>query len=451
MTSPARLTVAKDTVESFLLKLGLYGVAFVGSALISRALGPEGRGIYYFPVVAAATLVSVAKLGIEQANVYLLGTARVGPGRLSEQNGLVALVMGTIAFLALLVAPAIFPSLFSGTPIVLLVLAGLAIPFSLHTQFTTGLMTMIGQVTWQFSAGLIAGTAQVAVIVALYFAGAITPQAVLATSLLSITLTWLLVVAKFRVEGNPWLRWDPGLLGSTLRQSLPLHVGMVFFYFHFRADAFLVKLISGTTALGLYSVSVMLAETMYLAMDSLAVALLPHQVGNKPQEAAHNALRAGRVIVIVGGCVALLWVVLGLPIIRYLLGNDFLPAYVPMVILLPGLLALGVQRVCGPPILRQGRPLRMALIYALGLGVNVVLNLLLIPLWGIAGAATSSAISYSLGALVFLVWTAAIAGAPWWKGVLPKGEDARLLWLAAGELVSSIRSTASKPSGGSPP
>ena len=450
MTSPARLTIAKDTVESFVLKVSLYAVAFIGSVLISRALGPEGRGIYYLPVVAAATLVSIAKLGIEQANVYLFGTAKVSPGQLSGQNGLVALVMGALGFFVLLGAPAALPSLFSDTPLVLLALAGLAIPFSLHSQFTTGLTTMLGQVTWQSWAALIAGIVQVAVIVGLYLAGVITPQAVLATSLLSIALTWFLVIARFRVAGNSWLRWDSGLLATTLRQSLPLHIGMIFFYFHLRADTFLVKVIIGTTALGLYSVSVMLAETMYLAMDSLAVALLPHQVANKAEEAARNALRAGRVIVMVGGCVALLWVVLGLPIIGYMFGAEFLPAYLPMVILLPGLLALGVQRVCGPPILRQGRPLRIALVYALGLGVNVTLNLLLIPVWGIAGAATSSAISYSLGALVFLGWTAAIADAPWWEGVLPKREDARLLWSSSRELVSSIRSSASKPGGGSP-
>jgi len=439
MTSAVRLTVAKDTVQSFLLKVALYGVAFAGSILISRALGPEGRGIYYLPVVAAATITSMAKLGIEQANVFLFGTGRIAPGRLSGQNGLVALVMGALSVLVLLRAPAVLPSLFSDTPVVLLALAALAIPFSLHSQSTAGLMTMLGQVTWQFWAALIAGIVQVAVIVGLYLAGVITPQAVLATSLLSIALTWFLVIARFRVAGNSWLRWDPGLLATTMRQSLPLHMGMIFFFFHLRADTFLVKLISGTTALGLYSVSVMLAETMYLAMDSLAVALLPRQVGNSVGEAANHSLRAGRMIVLIGGGVALLWVILGWPVIRYLFGADFLPAYLPLVLLLPGLLALGVQRVCGPPVLRQGRPGRMAAIYGVGLIVNLALNLWLIPLWGIAGAALSSTISYSLGAFLFLAWTAVIARAPLSQGIIPGRADVDLLWGSLAELVASLR------------
>lgn len=433
-------SIARDSAESFVVKIALYAIGFLGSILISRALGPEGRGVYYLPVVAAATLVSVGKLGLEQANVYLFGTAKIAPGRLSGQNGLVALVMGTAGLVLLLAAPKAFPNLFLGTTITLLLLAGLSIPFSLHTQSTAGLMTMLGQVTWQFWAALIAGAVQVAVIIVLFIAGTITPEAVLATTLLSMSLTWLLVTVRFRVPGNPWLRWDRPLLASTLKQSLPLHFGMVLFYLQLRADVFLVKAISGTTALGLYSVSIMLAETMYLAMDSIAVAILPRQVWNRPEDAALYSLQAGRVVVLLGGGVALLWIALGWPIIYYLFGASFLPAYLPLVILLPGLLALGVQRVCSPPILRQGRPGRMAGVYAFGLTVNILLNIWLVPVWGIVGAALSSMLSYCLGAFIFLGWSAAIAKAPWWRGILPRPADVRLLGDSTRELITTLRS-----------
>jgi O-antigen/teichoic acid export membrane protein len=431
-------SIARDSAESFVVKIAIYAVGFLGSILISRALGPEGRGVYYLPVVAAATLVSVGKLGLEQANVFLFGTAKIVPGRLSAQNGLVALVMGVGCVLLLLAAPRAFADLFLGTTITLLVLAGLSIPFSLHTQFTAGLMTMLGQVTWQFWAALIAGVIQVSVIIALFMADKITPEAVLATTLVSMSLTWLLVLARFRVPENPWLGWDGPLLTMTLKQSLPLHLGMVLLYLQLRADVFLVKAINGTTALGLYSVSVMLAETMYLAMDSIALAILPRQVWNRPEEAATYSLQAGRVVILLGGGVALLWIVFGWPIIYYLFGVSFLPAYLPLVILLPGLLALGVQRVCSPPLLRLGRPGRMAAVYALGLGVNVVLNLGLIPLWGIAGAAVSSMLSYLVGAFIFIRWTGAIAGMPWLAGVTPGRSDIKLVWSSTLKLLGLL-------------
>jgi O-antigen/teichoic acid export membrane protein len=140
----------------------------------------------------------------------------------------------------------------------------------------------------------------------------------------------------------------------------------------------------------------------------------------------------------VGGSVALLWVALGWPILRIFFGSEFLSAYPPLVVLLPGLLALGLQRVCGAAILREGKPARMALIYAVGLMVNVGLNLILIPMLGIVGAALSSSVSYSLGALLFLKWTASIAGKPMVEGVVPTRDDIRSLRRSLLELAVSI-------------
>ena len=54
---------------------------------------------------------------------------------------------------------------------------------------------------------------------------------------------------------------------------------MVFFFLHLRLGMFMVKGIVGTAALGLYSLSVVLAETVLLPTDSLALAILPRQVG----------------------------------------------------------------------------------------------------------------------------------------------------------------------------
>src|SRR5690349_3638606 len=73
-----------------------YIVAFVGSAIVARALGPAGRGAYYLPLLAANTCLVFGKLGIDQANVFLYSTAGIELRRLSAQNGTVALGSGAI-------------------------------------------------------------------------------------------------------------------------------------------------------------------------------------------------------------------------------------------------------------------------------------------------------------------------------------------------------------------
>lgn len=424
-------SILSDGAETFLLKVLLYLVGLGASVVISRGLGPEGRGVYYLPIVAAGTMVAICKLGVEQANVFLLGSRGLSIDRLSGQNGLVAVSMGALGLGLLLLAPSALSALFADTPAVLLLLAALIIPFSLHEQFSAGLLTLQGQVTWQFRAALLAGAVQLALLLGLFFSGWLDVGPVLGVNLATVVLTWGLTVRVLDGGRTRWVRWDPGLLLDTLKQSLLLHLGMVFFFLHLRLDMFMVKGIVGTAALGQYSLAVVLAETVLLGSDSLAIAILPRQMGNTLKEAASTALRGARANGLLGIGLAAVWAAAGMAVIRVFFGPAFAPAYLPLVGLLPGMVFLGMQRVCGAPALRTGRPGRITAIYAVSLVCNAALNLWWIPTWGALGAALASSVSYGLGALLFLAWTAQLAGAPLSEGMVPTRSDWLLLGRAA--------------------
>jgi len=424
-------SILSDSAETLLLRLLLSAVGFGASVLISRGLGPEGRGAYYLPVVAAATMAAFSSLGLEQANIYLLGTRKISPERLCGQNGLVAISMGGIGLALLLLAPSVLPSVFADTPTGLLLLTGLTIPFALHTQFSAGLLTLQGQVTWQFRAALAAGLVQVGVLLGLFVSSWFDVGMVLAVNLAAVLVTWGLTVPAVGGGKGGWIHWDAGLLRETMKQSLLLHLAMALFFLHLRLDTFMIKGMRGTTALGQYSLSVVLAETVLLATDSLGIAILPRQMRNTLQEAASLALRGARTNVLLGVGLAFLWTLGGIPLIRIFFGQAFAPAYLPLVGLLPGVIFLGMQRMCGAPVLRTGRPGRIAAIYAVSLPCNAALNLWWIPMWGPLGAALASSLSYGLGAMLFLVWTARLAEIPLAQGIFPRKSDWLLLRQAA--------------------
>ena len=172
-------TATSDTIESFLLKVLLYGVGFGASIIISRGLGPSGRGIYYLPVVTAATVAAFGTLGMEQANVFLFGSRGVPIARLWAQGGMVALILGLLGGILLVSAPSLLPETFGTTPTMLWWIAAIGLPFALHTQFSAGLLTLRGDVTWQFRAGVVSAVLQVVSLIGLYAAGLFTPLTVL--------------------------------------------------------------------------------------------------------------------------------------------------------------------------------------------------------------------------------------------------------------------------------
>jgi O-antigen/teichoic acid export membrane protein len=432
-------SATSDTVESFLLKVVLYAIGFAASILISRGLGPAGRGIYYLPIVTAATVASFATLGLEQANVFLFGSRSVAIERLWAQGGLVALVVGAFGGLLLAVAPSLLPGTFGTAPGPLWWVVAIGLPLTLHSQFASGLLTLRGEVTWQFRAGLIGAVMQTIALFVLYAAGRFTPFAVVAASVGSNIIVWALVVARLAGEGR-WIKWDLALLKETLAKSLVLHAAMVLLFLHLRVDMFMLNDIAGPTALGLYSLSVTLAETIMLGTDSVAIAILPRQMGNSLEEAAVMALRAARIAALISAGFIAVWAIVGFPLIVFAFGRPFAGSYLPMLILLPGVAFMGMQRVCGGPVIRSGRSTRIVWINVMSLATNVALNLWWIPLWGTRGAAAASTCSYALGAALFLRWTAGMGAAAFPGSVVPRVADASAAWQGFAALIRSQRS-----------
>ena len=412
MREARQRSTAIDTAHVLGLSIAQYGAAFAASAIIARALGPTGRGAYYLPLLAATTATALGKLGLDQANVFLFGSAKISLGRLSAHNGLTALVSGVVLAGALTLLPSVLPIVFSGTSVSLLLLAGMTIPLNIHAQLSGALLAMTGAVRRQYVAGVSSGIVQIACAVLLRVLGRLTVLTALIVAAVGSAVTWAVLMAGLPRERRNWIGLDAKLLAATLKSSLVLHAGMILFFLHLRVDMYMVKAWLGTAALGQYSISVTIAEALMLATDAVAMAVLPTQIENTVSEAAERGLRVARVNALLGATLACGWAAVSWPAIRLLFGPAFTPAVLPMIVLLPGIVSLGVQRVCGAPMLRGARSKTIAGIYAATLTVNVMLNSLWIPTFGLVGASLASTISYVTGAVLFLASTSRLAHVP---------------------------------------
>jgi Na+-driven multidrug efflux pump len=100
---------------------------------------------------------------------------------------------------------------------------------------------------------------------------------------------------------------------------------------------------------------------------------------------------------------------------------------VPFLLLLPGTVALGLSKVLSGYISGLGRPEPVGVIAITALGVNLLINLVLIPRLGIAGAALASMISYCLHALLTVMLASRLSGARPAAFVTPGREEVRIL------------------------
>ena len=416
---PALIDAASASIRSILQ----YLLAFLASVVLSRALGPEGRGQYYLPVLAATALIALIKLGLDQANVYLAGSRAVALGRLSEQSGFVAAMMGVGGAAALVALPAVLPGIMGDVPAVFLLLAALTIPFTLHSQYSAVILTLAGRPAWQYRAGITSNLVNLTLLLVLIALGRASVGLALGTGLVAAIVNWVVMIRPLPSLGGSWLRYDRELLRRTLRYSLVLHVAMVLLFLHLRVGMFMVKQFLGVAPLGHFSLAVILAEAMWLLTDAVTLVIVPRQVGTSLNDAAARSLQASRGSVVLGTVATAVLAAAGWPLIQWIFGGDFLPAYPPLLALLPGIVALGVQRACSVPTLRAGLPWSYSAIYAAAVLVNVVLNLWWIPRFGLVGAGAAWSVSCFLSASLFLTWTARLAGGRFTDGLTPTAAD----------------------------
>ena len=110
-------------------------------------------------------------------------------------------------------------------------------------------------------------------------------------------------------------------------------------------------------------------------------------------------------------------------LILLVFGSAMLPALVPLWLLLPGIVSMAAAKVISSYLSGIGKPIYTTYIAAGAVIVTVVLDLLLIPPYGISGAAVASTITYT-GTAVASVWILKTeSGAGWLEALLVRPED----------------------------
>ncbi|MOA38393.1 hypothetical protein D3C78_1600740 [compost metagenome] len=101
-----------------------------------------------------------------------------------------------------------------------------------------------------------------------------------------------------------------------------------------------------------------------------------------------------------------------------LFGEAYQPAYPALLALLPGLLGLCYVSILRLDLLGKNRPGSISLVMGLCALFNLALNLLLIPAYGIVGAAVASSVAY-LAVTVALLWLyCRLSGVPVWQTLI---------------------------------
>jgi O-antigen/teichoic acid export membrane protein len=210
-------------------------------------------------------------------------------------------------------------------------------------------------------------------------------------------------------------------------------------FLNYRQDMYLVGLMAGQSALGLYSVAVTLAELVWVLPNAISQILFPKLGAVQRDEAGALTARVSRVTVVVSIISAAVLAAVSYPIVHVVYGEAYASSYVPLLILLPGTVAFSLAKVFSGYFSAMNRLGFASVISTVTMVVNLLSNLVLIPALGIRGAALASAISYTFSCALGVWYVARLVRKPAARFLLPAGDDVRLAFSTARRLVGRSR------------
>ncbi|MCC6223269.1 MAG: oligosaccharide flippase family protein [Thermoleophilia bacterium] len=365
--------------------------------VVSRALGPTGRGDVVFLTTMAILTSNVSAMGVHQANINIAGAEPERRRALATNSVILAGLFGLGSAAALLGLIEAFPGLAGESDPSLRWLALGVIPVMILGHF----LHFIVQADYAFkamnAAWLLAPLTNIVVNGALAGAGVLSVGAAMGTWVAGQTLSTLMYVWVVWRRLAGFGRPDARLARRSVAFGIKAHPGAVMQLGNYRLDQWLLGSLAGSRELGLYSVAVAWAEALFYLPTALVMVQRPDLVRAPAEEARRLATAVFRSAVVLTSPIAV-GMVLAAPFLCVtIFGEDFRGSIDDLRVLVPGAFGILSLKLLGSALTAQSRPLRESAAIGTSFACTIGLDLALIPELGGLGAATASSLAYVAG------------------------------------------------------
>lgn len=366
-------------------------------AIIARVYGPEGNGAYTVALLLPLMLASMLNLGISPANVYFLGAGKIS-SQTAWRNTL--FLYGGIAITGSAVGAVVLiffsERWFPGVHPRLLWFALLIFPFSLLLNFVSSFYQGLQQFKQFNIVLLLQPSITLGGVLLLSVSGVESIGWLLSAYLAGTCITLITAIKLLTPLLSAGTDHQENYAKASLTYGIKAHLSNVITFINYKSDIFLVNLFVGPAGAGIYVIAVQFAERLWMLSTAVSTVLLPRlsQLSNdeeKRRELTPLICRWVLTLTLIGSLALL---VIAKPLIALVFGPDFTDASKVLAFLIPGIVLWAGGRVLSNDIAARGKPEINFYISTTVLFTNVFANVILIPLYGITGAAIATSMAY---------------------------------------------------------
>ncbi|PKN64368.1 MAG: hypothetical protein CVU57_14960 [Deltaproteobacteria bacterium HGW-Deltaproteobacteria-15] len=397
---PQKAFAARAMTAIGISEFGLLAT-FVSSIVVSRLLGVEGKGIFSLFMITVSTIIMFSGFGVGHGQMYHVSR---DPRKLSHfipNATILSLILGGgIALLYFIIGrtwsirlvvqlgwPAVASAMLVA-PILSMIAFQRQFFLSTHSYIVAKFNSFLCQVI------------PMVFYLAFYALGYISVVSVIAGFVVAQYVCFAVFQIWIRRSGIPRGGVSLSFAKESFSFGIRQYLSDLMQFLVSRLDFFLVAWFLGESGLGLYSVAVSLAEIASRVPAELGTILFPAFASGRLS--GRDAVGIVRITLFLALVAALILFLAGQFMISMLFGPQFSKSLPAFYWLLPGIVAWSTIYVTFNCLSASGRPGLGIPIFASAAVLNSVLNVLLLPRVGLAGAGIAATACYWLVACLFL-------------------------------------------------
>jgi stage V sporulation protein B len=406
------------------IKLAGLGSSFLAAVVAARLLRPDDFGAAGVAQAFAIFVAVVANCGLSMAAIYRLRRTDVVRREVGATIGLTA-PLAALAALAAGIGLAVGGRAMGLQPDVALVTATLLLAAATVIADVAGSMLLgVGaNGPYTISEALRYLSTLPLVLLVLLIVPSAAGYLVASISAVALAIAFALAIVRRRT-GTIRPRVDLATWKEALHFGLRGQPGNILQYFSLRVDLILVGALAGLGPAAIYLVATRIAEVSTQVANAATSFLFPAVATvDAPSRLTGGVIRAVIVIVI---AMSVGLAVVGPAILGILFGPPYDSGYAALVVLLVSSIPLSYSRLISADIKGRGRPGLVSIASMIGVPITIVGDVLLVPLFGIVGAAAVSLVAYGATAIALSQAYRIVTGIPAME-LVPTGADVELV------------------------
>jgi len=399
--------LAKATTGTAGLKIAFTASQFLISLMLARILGAGGYGVYVYAIawlnlLTVFALFGADKLILREVSVY------VKQAQWSELSGILCwgalFVLCISAGLGGMAALVAWGSSSDGNHMLVTAvsIAMLALPLTALGRLRQAAMqgldhVVIGQIPENLIHPVIF-MCLIVVLWAMFGSGLMNAVDILKVYIIALSVTFLIGAIQFakKIPGpvsevNPIYHF-----GEWFRSAMPMMLVSGMSIINARIDTILLGAIKGATAAGIYVVAARGAELIVFVLVAVNIAVAPTfaalYAANEMRRLQKVVSNSTRIMLLAAIPVAAGLILFGSWFL-WIFGSEFMAGKNALTILSIGQVFNVAMGLSGILLIMSRHTKQAAFGVGVSMALNVVFNLILIPVWGVSGAAIATVIS----------------------------------------------------------